>query len=156
MSLKAAISLSLDIKWGSDSGVYFARSHLGLSHRPLSADALPQATSPNYLALGLAIRDTPAVAFLVTSELAVGVLPRDSVPWPMVCRSLRNWTTDFFFFFFFNSPTVKKLSVKNCQVTCSCRCDLHELVTGSVAFNTVVFSVLKCARLSPCKHVMTL
>lgn len=38
------------------------------SHRPLSADALPQATSPNYLALGPAIRDALAVAFPVAGE----------------------------------------------------------------------------------------
>lgn len=55
---------------------------------PLSADALPQATSPNYLALGLAIRDAPAVAFLVASEHTEGVSPRDTVPWRMVCRDL--------------------------------------------------------------------
>lgn len=73
---------------------HFAPSHLWLLHSPLSADALPQATSPNYLALGLAIRDAPAVAFLVASERAEGVSPRDTVPWRMVCRSLMIWTTD--------------------------------------------------------------
>lgn len=37
-------------------------------HRPLSD--LPQATSPNYLALGPAIRDALAVAFPVAGELS--------------------------------------------------------------------------------------
>lgn len=37
-------------------------------HSPLSADAFPQATSPNYLALGPAIRDALAVAFSVAGE----------------------------------------------------------------------------------------
>lgn len=72
----------------------FAPSHLWLLHRPLSADALPQATSPNYLASGLAIRDAPAVAFLVASERTEGVSPGDTVPWRMVCRSLMSWTAD--------------------------------------------------------------
>lgn len=123
---------------------YFAPSHLWLLHSPLSADALPQATSPNYLALGLAIRDAPAVAFPVASERTEGVSPRDTVPWRMVCRSLMIWTTDRLLegklasSFFELSQTVKSwvspiakalvpVEVMRMQLLLVVKCDRHGL-----------------------------